>query len=328
MTKMTNMTKVTKSTVGIIAVALLVGACGSGAIPAGSVTTRPSLTVPPASSLPSATTTPSAPTSSVPTDSAPTSSAPTTVPAFSEAVAVNVFFLHMSGGNHSRVGPFLVPVARVLEGEEGIARVVTEMLISGPTPAEVSAGISNAVPDTTLILGLTIAEETAIVDLSGDFESGGGNLTMRARLAQLVYTLTQFQTVERVELRLDGRPVEVFSAEGILIDGPQTRADHQDLLPGIMPETPGWGATVSAPLTVAGVAAAFEAVFWMQLLDQDGNVIAEPDYVMTDNGNGWGNFEVTLDFEATGDATLVVLESSAEDGSPISQREIPLHLIP
>ncbi len=37
---------------------------------------------------------------------------------------------------------------------------------------------------------------------------------MFMRLAQLVYTATQFDTVKSVRLHLDGEPVDVFSARG------------------------------------------------------------------------------------------------------------------
>ncbi len=46
---------------------------------------------------------------------------------------------------------------------------------------------------------------------------------MFARLAQVVYTLTEFDTVKDVRFMLDGEPVDVFSGEGILLEEPVGR---------------------------------------------------------------------------------------------------------
>ncbi len=149
-----------------------------------------------------------------------TTSPPTTVP---HATGLTVFFLSNQGGNAARQGPFLIPVHRTVPATTGVARAAIEELLGGTERNEAAAGIDTAVPETTLLLGVNIADGMATVDLTRDFESGGGTTSMTARLAQLVYTVTQFPTVDAVELLLDGEPVEVFSAEGIVIDGPLTR---------------------------------------------------------------------------------------------------------
>jgi hypothetical protein len=47
------------------------------------------------------------------------------------------------------------------------------------------------------------------------------------RLAQVVYTLTQFETIEGVSFRLEGEPVELFGRHGIIVARPQTRQDFK-----------------------------------------------------------------------------------------------------
>ena len=39
--------------------------------------------------------------------------------------------------------------------------------------------------------------------------------SLRGRLAQVAYTMTQFATVDRVNFKLEGKPVKVFSSEAI-----------------------------------------------------------------------------------------------------------------
>ncbi len=42
----------------------------------------------------------------------------------------------------------------------------------------------------------------------------------------MVYTLTQFPTVDEVLFHIDGQPVDVFSGEGVVLGDPVTRADY------------------------------------------------------------------------------------------------------
>ena len=53
------------------------------------------------------------------------------------------------------------------------------------------------------------------MDLSGEFDDGGGSFGMFARLAQVVYTVTRSADIDEVVFSVDGEVVTVFSAEGI-----------------------------------------------------------------------------------------------------------------
>lgn len=152
---------------------------------------------------------------------------------------------------------------------------------------------------------------------------------MFSRLAQVTYTLTQFPTVDDVEFWLDGQPVRVFSGEGITIDEPASRTDFVELLPTVFVDTPAAGVEADTPLRVTGMAAVFEATFQYRLETVDGTRLAEG-FAMTDNGTGWGTFDITLDasVDAPTDAILTVWEHSARDGSVQALRATPLTLLP
>ncbi len=109
---------------------------------------------------------------------------------------------------------------------------------------------------------MTIEDGTARVDLSDEFASGGGSLSMQARVAQVVYTLTQFRTVKRVDFWIDGGLVETLGGEGLDLSAGQTRADWEELLPAIFVETPAVGDVITGSrLAVRGSASVFEATF-------------------------------------------------------------------
>jgi spore germination protein GerM len=203
-------------------------------------------------------------------------------------------------------------------------------LLEGPTAAEREAGMFSNIPEGTTFLGLDIVEGVATVDLSQEYSSGGGSLSMFMRLAQVVFTLTQFPTVEGVNFKLDGEPIDVLGGEGIIIDRPQTRADYEDMSPAILVESPTLGQTVISPLRITGTANVFEAVFQVNLVDWDGLIIAE-EVVMATSGTGTrGTFDETISFtvDQPGPGALIVFSESGKDGSPINVIEIPLQLEP
>ncbi|MDH3190652.1 MAG: hypothetical protein OEM39_08475, partial [Acidimicrobiia bacterium] len=62
-------------------------------------------------------------------DDPPASTEPESTTTMAAAGSVSAFFLHDSGGNKARFGPFLAPAART---GDGVAAAVTA-LMSGPT---------------------------------------------------------------------------------------------------------------------------------------------------------------------------------------------------
>lgn len=246
-----------------------------------------------------------------------------------ELADATTYFFEDSGGNGFRSGPFLVAVSDQVVSSGDVATDAVEALLDGPPPTAAAADISSAIPDGTSLVAVSAGSDgVATVELSGEFDDGGGSFSVLARLAQLTYTLTALDGVESVLLLENGSVVEVFSSEGVVLDGPMVREDFQDLVPGILVEAPAWGAETSLPFEAVGVAAVFEAVFQTELLI-DGEVVFAPPFVMTDNGVGWGNFafEVDADADLPTVAVLRVWEFSARDGSVINERFVPLNLV-
>lgn len=270
------------------------------------------------------TTTPDTPTTPPP---ATTTTGPVTTTIVTSGFPATTFFFEDSGGNAARTGPFLVAVHMMTDAPVPAAALAA--LLDGPPSDAVQAGITTAIPVDTGVVSLAVGSDgVATVELSPEFDDGGGSASMFGRLAQLTYTLTAFPTIDSVLLLENGSVVEVFSGEGILLDGPMERDDFQDQLPGILVESPAWGATVTLPFEVSGTAAAFEAVFQTQLL-VDGNAVFDPPFVMSESGVGFApfTFEVDADIVPPTAAELRVWEFSARDGSVVSERFVPLSVI-
>jgi Immunoglobulin-like domain of bacterial spore germination/Sporulation and spore germination len=216
-------------------------------------------------------------------------------------------------------------VRRSVEATPAVARASLEALLEGPTSEERAAGLVSAIPEGTRLRDLAVADRVAIVDLSGEFDDGGGSASMQARVAQVVATLTRFPTIERVGFRLDGEDVDAIGGEGVIVDPPVGRLDIEAQTPQILVESPLPGDTVSTPIRVSGTANVFEATVSFEVRDVADAVIDESFTTATSGTGTRGTFEHVLEVpDADGAVTIVAFEASAEDGSPLHVVRVPV----
>lgn len=210
-----------------------------------------------------------------------------------------------------------------------VARTAMTDLLRAPSAKDEAYSLTTAIPSGTKLLGLTIKNGIATVDLSGTFESGGGSLSMQLRVAQVVYTLTQFATVRRVAFHIDGRPVDAIGGEGIVVSPPVGRSQFEAVTPSVLVEVPVPGQNVSRPMRIAGTANVFEAQFNARLLSARGAAISPEIPVHATSGSGTrGTFSTLLSYSAKahGPARLQVFDRSEKDGSVEDLVVIPVSL--
>jgi hypothetical protein len=216
---------------------------------------------------------------------------------------------------------------REVPATRAVLRAALEELVTGPSAEEGAWGLGTSIPEGTTVNAVTLDGGIATVDLSDEFDDGGGSLSMSTRLAQVVFTATRFPTVKGVLLELDGVPVTTFSSEGFVLEGPQRRADYEEQAPPILVETPAPGDVVTSPIRLAGSSNTFEATFQYALVAADGTELAASFGTATCGTGCRGTFAVTVRYDAPpGEATLRVFEYSAKDGSVVNLVEIPVSL--
>ena len=259
-------------------------------------------------------------TTTVAADTTTTFSEETTTTALSgDTMTLKVYF----GKNEK-----MAALGRVIPKTQKVGAAAMKALLEGPTAAEKQAGMFSSIPEGTTFLGLEIENGIATVDLSKEYASGGGSLSMMMRLAEVVFTLTQFPTVDGVDFKLDGQPITVLGGEGIIIDHPMRRTDYEDMSPAILVESPTPGSAVSSPLRVTGTANVFEAVFSISVVDAAGMTIADERVQATAGTGTRGTFDATVEFNPSeaGPGSLIVYYNSAKDGSKVVVDEIPIML--
>lgn len=208
------LTSVLRRTAVLGLAALVLTACGPTGqiVDAGAAPTRQPAEPSPAASPPAPVVTPSPPVSDAtpPDDDGDEPAAP-------EHTTVSVYFTR---------GERVEAVTRVVPRVPRIGSAAIEQLLGGPAASERAAGYGTQIPDGTRLRGLTIADGVAVVDLSREFESGGGTLGLTLRLGQVACTLDAFPTVDGVRFALDGEVVDVFSGDGLVVDEPVACADY------------------------------------------------------------------------------------------------------
>jgi hypothetical protein len=228
------------------------------------------------------------------------------------------------------LGDHLFPVQRTQPATLAVGTVSLQALLGGPTDEETAAGVGTQVPPGVRLLGLSISDGVATVDLSGRFLSGGSAVSEWTRLGQVVLTIGQFTSVKRVTLELDGHPVKTFSIQGQALNRPWETRDFEQLLPAIVVERPEVGQQVSSPVTISGTADVFEATVSLRVLDENGKEISTGFTTATCGTGCRGTFSKELGFSVSHLQRGIVeaFEASAEDGHPINVVDIPVTLMP
>ncbi len=179
-----------------------------------------------------------------------------------------------------------------------VLRGAIDALFSGPTSEEKTAGLTTAVPTGTQLLDVGVVGGLATIDVSTDFASGDGNLSMQARLAQVVFTATQFPNVDRVDLTMAGERLETLGGEGLTLTEPQKRLNMSRNITGsVIFDAPRSGATVRSPFEVSGEGDVYEAQFPLEVWAGD-TMIASIAPVSAGAWGTWGEFTVTVTVDA------------------------------
>lgn len=132
------------------------------------------------------------------------------------------------------------------------------------------------------------------------------------QVASIVYTLTQFKSVQRVN---------VAGQAGL------TRADVAQYVPPILVESPVPGASVPATFIVSGTASVFEATLLVELR-RGGQVLEKKTVTASEGAPGRGTFSVALHAPSAGAATVAVYSPSAADGSAQHEQDVRITVTP
>lgn len=273
-----------------------------------------------------------------------------TATAAGEEAKVALYFVALAP---NRLGPQVRPWRGVVTVDPANRRVATaavERLLAGPGKDALAGGSVTAIPDGVRLRSAELGGGGVVrVDLSAEFLGTGvdreladrlatpaagqnrpvADRVLRLRQAQVVFTLTQFETVTGVELSVEGQPVVITDVLGTAIDGPATRAAFEDVTPLILIEQPLPLDTVGEMFTVSGSSNTFEGGLFLRLMTAAGEALLDQPVQATSGSGVRGTFSAELTVPGgtpSGPLTLLGYELSARDGSEVNPFEVPLVL--
>ncbi|NBF41386.1 MAG: hypothetical protein GVY14_13320 [Spirochaetes bacterium] len=94
-------------------------------------------------------------------------------------------------------------------------------LLKGPTTEELNLGLLNLIPENTQLISAAVEDGVAYLNFNESFRFNPmGVEGFVAQLQQIIYSTTEFPTVDRVQILIDGKHVDYLGGEGIYIGDP------------------------------------------------------------------------------------------------------------
>lgn len=124
-----------------------------------------------------------------------------------KTIKINLFFADKAAAENDTPGKhgYVTPVQREITASESFLKSTLEELIAGPKEKE--GNLSSVLSTKTKINGINIKDGIATIDFNRNvYDNIGGTLRGTITIQSLVYTATQFPTVDKVMVWVEGHP--------------------------------------------------------------------------------------------------------------------------
>ncbi|MDD3237644.1 MAG: GerMN domain-containing protein [Candidatus Gastranaerophilales bacterium] len=128
---------------------------------------------------------------------------------------VSVYFLTLDENG----APVFKTVTRNTSAKNKLTFAIKELL-KGPAFSEKNHGIYSEIPRGTKLLSVDLQGANIIINLSSDFQYGGGTDSVYSRMHQLIKTAKSNTSGQNIYLYLNGKQVDVLGGEGIMVSQP------------------------------------------------------------------------------------------------------------
>lgn len=134
----------------------------------------------------------------------------------SQMTVAYVYFLSLDKNNNT----VYKRVEKTVSMADDKLSVAINILVKGPDFLEKSLGTYSEIPSGVKLNGIKYTKDKVIIDLSSDFQYGGGTDSIYSRMMQLIKTAIANTDYKKIYLYLDGKQVNTIGGEGIMITQP------------------------------------------------------------------------------------------------------------
>ncbi len=134
-------------------------------------------------------------------------------------VKARIYFVRFNERNEKS---YLTYVKRSIDSRNPVESALKE-LIRGLSPSEERRGLLTAVPENLKLRNVRMRNRTAELDFNGSLQMGAAGNILLNRIDQIVYTATQFENVDSVIIKINGKTRRTLGGDGLSISGPLQR---------------------------------------------------------------------------------------------------------
>ena len=135
-----------------------------------------------------------------------------------------VYFIQAGKNGNTTFSKTIKPIT---SGQDKL-KLAMETLLKGPTQAQKLNGIYSEIPSNTKLISVKEANGKIIINLSSDFQYGGGADSLYNRVKQIIKTSVANSNGKPVYLYLNGKQVNTIGGEGIMINQPLNERSLDD----------------------------------------------------------------------------------------------------
>ncbi len=138
------------------------------------------------------------------------------------SATARLFFVKVS--DEGKIG--LKSVLRAVPESGSPLTTAINALIVGPAPGELSADMISLIPEDAALISARVEGKIAFLNFNEQFRFNAlGIEGYRAQVEQIVYTATEFPTVDKVQFLVEGQRIDYLGGEGFWVGGPLSRED-------------------------------------------------------------------------------------------------------
>lgn len=142
-------------------------------------------------------------------------------PSVVTAEELEIYWLQANQGSLN-FSPAIIKISDLSQIDRTPASVLKagiEKLLAGPANPD----LTTTIPIGTQLNSLKVEPDGIHLDLSKEFLSGGGSVSMQGRLGQIIYTASSLDPKAKVWVSIAGEPLKVLGGEGLEVQQPMTR---------------------------------------------------------------------------------------------------------